>query len=484
MSAAGIPFSFFAFPVLMNQRYLESLPFLLLALGFVVLQGLGFDGLFGQDPYAYLGLGKSLSLYFQGAGPKPFSHYPAGFALVPALISLLGVPILWAFRLLVLLCGLGVLYLLRRFLLDLYPFERTRITVFLCLVVLAPAFVKGSLVVLSDVPAAFLVLASVWFLYRFWIDAHTENLMLSALGSGLAWTFRDGVLPLCLVSGFVLLVLGFRSGKPVFALLSLVSGLSLAFSIRSLAGMPDFNSHPYSSAWSFANFFAGSFHTADGHRTAEWPNLFFWTSVFWHRSFLLPGLVLSLAALFSGAWKRPFFGLLLAVCGMYILFLAGLPVQNHRYLLVIFPFVVLLLFPGFLWCWELLRERKWALIPAVLVFPAQVLLAARAMAKPLQFNALERELAADLQSYSQQTIYSFSVDIALRERLPEVKWVSLWERSYSEFPGSAFVLFNEAEFANEWKGQNPMNNFDRLKASGRLQVLKTWPSGWTLYAIR
>lgn len=449
-----------------------------------MLQGLGFDGLFGQDPYAYLGLGKSLSLYFQGAGPKPFSHYPAGFAVVPALFSLLGVPILWAFRLLVLLSGFGILYVLRCFLRDLYPFETFRRTVFLCLVALAPALVKGSLVVLSDVPAAFLVLSSVWFLYRFSIDQHSENLVLGALSSALAWTFRNGVLPLSLLSALALLFLGFRAGKPVFAVLALISGLSLAFSIRSLAGMPELGDHPYSTAWSLANFVAPSFQTADGLRQNEWPNLLFFSSVFWHRAFLLPGSLLCLAAIWTGAWRRPLLAVLALVCGVYILFLAGLPVQNQRYLLLIYPFVVLLLFPGFLWCWEQLRERKWALIPALLVFPAQGLLAARALVKPLDFNALERQLATELQVYHSKTIYAFSVDIALRERLPQVRWMSLWEKEYVDFPSGSYLLFNEAEFSKEWKGMNPMKNVERLKSSARLQVLKTWPSGWTLYAIR
>jgi hypothetical protein len=168
---------------------------------------------------------------------------------------------------------------------------------------------------------------------------------------------------------------------------------------------------------------------------------------------------------------------------VYLLFLAGIEAQNERYLLLAFPLVGILLFPGFCSVWRGLlspfRERAFVLV--ALFIP--LFLAFRTMRGPFELSVWEKQLAQDMAPYKQRKIYSFSVDVALKQRLPEAQFFNLWEKKYSDFDRSALVLFNEKAFVKEWEGRNPMLNWQHLKKSRSLALVKRWPDGWELYEI-
>ncbi len=80
------------------------------------------------------------------------------------------------------------------------------------------------------------------------------------------------------------------------------------------------------------------------------------------------------------------------------------------------------------------------------------------------------------------TLYAFDLDVAMRSYLPEVQLRSLWDRHYAEFPAGSFVHFNEA-LRPQWQDQNPILNWDDLKANYSLELKAEMPEGWSLWEI-
>jgi hypothetical protein len=160
-----------------------------------------------------------------------------------------------------------------------------------------------------------------------------------------------------------------------------------------------------------------------------------------------------------------------------------LSVQNERYLLLVFPLALLLIFPGFVSLLAILIQRKlW--IPALVVqISFQVFLNYRSLRGPVRLSAFEKNMAVDLQLFRNRKVYSFSVDVALKQRIPGMEFLNLWEKRYGDFDPDAMVLFNETEFGKDWAGQNPMLNWEKLQNEYRLRPVKSWPDGWALYEI-
>jgi hypothetical protein len=105
--------------------------------------------------------------------------------------------------------------------------------------------------------------------------------------------------------------------------------------------------------------------------------------------------------------------------------------------------------------------------------------------KPIyERNQLELYLFENLQPYANKKIYSFDVDIALEGRGLKAEWMNLWKEKYSAFSNSAFVLFNEKKFAEQWKGKNPMLNWETLNKNYQLILKLKLEQGWELYQIK
>ncbi|HOY96428.1 MAG TPA: glycosyltransferase family 39 protein [Catalimonadaceae bacterium] len=454
---------------------------------FVLLRALGFDGFFGQDSYEYLRLSRQMQASWLENAPVAEAIYPPGYPFLGAVLGLITGSSEWGLSMVSLLAGLLSLWFFRQILDLLYQGQHTEKTIFTLLVLLvSPAFLKASQVAMSDMCALCLVLGTVFLALQYDQKGRSALLFAAASLAALAVSVRIATL---VVLPFPVLFLAWKSFEKKHFLAWIGSVLTAVILLVGLFQLQHFSSllasgHPYSpDHWNPANFFRKEFHSYEGNMVYTLPNLVFVTGIFYHKAFQFWGGIYLVFLLRN--WKSiPFNARLLWLPVVaYLLFMAGLSVQNERYLLLVFPLALILVFPGFVGLVNLLKQKKlW--IPALALHLAmQLFLNYRSLRGPVRLSAFEKNMAADLQPFRNQKVYSFSVDVALQQRIPGMEFLNLWEKRYGEFDPDAMVLFNETEFAKDWAGQNPMLNWEKLQNDYRLRPVKSWPDGWALYEI-
>lgn len=298
----------------------------------------GFNGLYGQDAYAYY---KAAADLHAGAALQPF-FWPLGY---PALLAL-GFAVFGAAPLtaqaisLALGAALAPLtYVLAR---QIGAEARGALAAGLLLAVCGQA-VQSSIVVMADVPALAWATLSAILLLRALRTGAARWLMLSALLLALAGVTRWLYLALIPAWGAALLAAGRTWGWRRLARLSLLAAGAAApvllpqIAVSLHSPFPVLN-HAWVTSWSPANAFARSFTNVDGHFDYAQTNAQFYARVYVDPYFLAP-IFTPLALL--GVWalrRRRALLLLLALWALLpYLFLAGIPYQNTRFPLIVMP---------------------------------------------------------------------------------------------------------------------------------------------------
>ena len=454
--------------------------FLLLLVLFVSLRWIGFDGLYGQDAYAYAHNLSALHQFFTSGGSVPECHYPPGMALSGLLFYTLGVSPALALSMVSVLSFGGLILIFSRAIRSLYPnlFFDYRYPVFI--LGMSPAMIKASQVAMSDMAASAFGFTCWYSLFAYSKHGRVKYLSLAAIAFVMSVVTRQAMVVVLVPALFMALPEVWKNRHSFWAVFLVLLGLGLLWGIFLLVEIPPFAKHPFLDGWHWTNAVSRSFETIDGHLNYSFPNLFFVSGIFWHRAFLALGPVLVLLI-----WKKPYQALnypflWIPVFG-YMLFLAGIPVQNERYFSAVFPLVALGLYPGFCRL-KVLAGTRFSFFLVVLGI-VQAFLIYRNLSRPVQISLFEQEMARDLLPWKNRPIYAFSIDIALRERMPGTVFYNLWERRYPKAEQNGMLLFNESAFAKTWAGHNPMLNFRHFQKHHQLEPILKWPDGWVLYAI-
>jgi hypothetical protein len=131
--------------------------------------------------------------------------------------------------------------------------------------------------------------------------------------------------------------------------------------------------------------------------------------------------------------------------------------------------------------------RRYLRPALVVVLIIQILLSARALQPGFKRNVLERHLVDRLRSLEDQTrvriLYGFDLDIAIASRGVPFEVRNLYREEYVGFEQGALVLFNEKGLSGQWRGKNPMINWEKLKNDYTLRLIETFERGWQLYSI-
>ena len=88
-----------------------------------------------------------------------------------------------------------------------------------------------------------------------------------------------------------------------------------------------------------------------------------------------------------------------------------------------------------------------------------------------------------MMNYSGQTLYSFELDVALKERGVLMDYRSMWSQKHASFKDGALVLFNPERTNQTFKNKTPMQNWELLKQSHSLALEHQFEQGWKLYKI-
>ena len=454
---------------------------------------LNFNGLYGQDAHEYLRQSVAIFDRWQGQAVPALgigdSEFAGGYPLAGALLhGIIGDSVL-ALQLVSWLAAVLGLWTFERLLALLAPGARAESRwVFAGLgLVLAPMFFRAGLTSMSDGLGLVLALATFFFGLRGFENSRIKDVIWAAVFGALALSTRYALAALLLPLAVALTYSLWTQKKWIALVLAIVAG--------SLALLPHFwlktggaenpLAHSMLQHWSVGNFFQSTFSNDNGLVRYPLPNILFLCFPFAHPAFclVLPGLFF----LFKKTdLVLPAKKILLTSIATYLILLGGIPHQNLRHLLPAYVLLLLLLFPAWdrFYCYGFLFFRRlttWLLVGALSL---QILCCAKYLAPTLARNKLETTVASQLKTVlpPNAIVYAFDLDVAMRSYLPGVQFRNLWERRYPEFSAGSFVLFNEG-LRPQWQGQNPILNWDFLKANYPLEQKATLPEGWGFWQI-
>lgn len=464
-----------------------ALLFILLALIRLLLpHGLTFNGLYGQDSYAYLAQSRAWLAWMQGGPAPPEFFWPEGYPILGAVLGMVfPVGIAMLLQLISMLSASAILYFSIRLGRGLFPNLRWTGAIMFLIIGLSPWGLRSGMLVMSDSLGVALLAAAGWWAWCYAKDQKAKYLLGAGLALGLAVSVRyplalPGLLPMAVVGW------GARKHKDLRVVIFPLAVAAVVFAHFSLHKEMEggLAGHHFLSDWSPANWFRRDFAMQDGQFHYSSPNLIYALGGFWH-----PGLVgLGLVAIPLGIWWKVFVRdrRLLVLAGsmlVYLLFLAGIPFQNPRFLLPMLPFAGLLYLPVLARLADFLG-KQWKYAAGLATVVVHLGLTGYTSVKLLKMNQSERHIAEALAQHQGKTLYTFGMDGAVKAYQPEIKVVNLWDAPLQSARVGELVLFNEGAFREQWKGKNPMINWDFLNQNYNLHRVKSFAEGWNLYEIR
>ena len=464
----------------------------------VTLHGSGFDGLYGQDSFAYYdyAVGPLLAA-LRGGGGMPAFTWPPGYPLILALVSLLVGQTPLAGQLVSLTAGALVPVFTWLLAEELWGRDHPGSAVPLVAALLAGCMGQlwqSSAVVMADTTALAAATMGAWALARFGRTQGRGWLWLAAAGMAFAvltrWAYALVALP---VTAYALMVLarmargrGWREATLAAVVAAVVVGLVLQplwLPLRQfLAGQPGQNYlvdlDVYT--WRPLNALRHQFVTADGLLQYRLPNGLYYALTPLHRYFLTPLLA---GLLLPGLWRlwRERRGgrlwLLAGWWGVVLVFHAGAPWQNFRFVLAFMPPAAVVAAVGWSWVRDWL-PRRWRWLAGVWLVVGLLLMGVGGGALTRGFVARK---AADLRTVAwvagempaQSQLLAFQLTATL-QHYTRIDTTELYFTPPSALPAwlssarPAYLLIDVANVESQWSDMTPGQTYHWLRDRGGL----------------
>jgi hypothetical protein len=94
------------------------------------------------------------------------------------------------------------------------------------------------------------------------------------------------------------------------------------------------------------------------------------------------------------------------------------------------------------------------------------------------------EIAHRLKAYPDRTIYTFNIDMGLKAYDIKNDIINMWAERINNFKPGSLLLFNYVNSYQQWKGQNPIINWEKVNAEHEVSLIEKLPDNWNLYEIR
>ena len=461
--------------------------FLLLVLVFIWLTG--FNGLYGQDSYEYLRYTKCLSVFVK-TGTSPGDYFwPLLYPIVGAIFSFV-FPLPFSLQLISVLSLLGAAVYLEKIIVLIFNAEKNwaRLYVFLFFL-FSPYMLRGSLVVMSDSLSIFCMVAAWYYFERYRRVVEHKFFLAFVFFFAAAIAARYAAFVVLVTPAIIMSVIFLRNFKVSLLLLSICI-VTLLFFPHFLIRSHDplgFLYHEWVLSWSPLNFFHNRFNTIDGIASYSFYNMLYAFFNILHPAFYFAGIVFLIICLATkNQIKDKKMGVLIIAVSLYAIFLAGIPFQNLRFLLLSFPLVLIALFPGYNVTHKYLIKKGLLKYGIGLVLVIQLGLFYKLFGSFYNNNKTEKQVAAEMLKYP-GTVYTFSIDGALKAYGFKGNIINMYNVKVDTLKNAdtnAYVLFNVKQFAEQWKNKNPMMNWEYLNKKYALVQQEEMPNGWTLYRIR
>jgi 4-amino-4-deoxy-L-arabinose transferase-like glycosyltransferase len=492
---------------------------LALALRLLVAVVAQFDGLYGQDGFAYFECAQQILSARHLLNPCDDFAWPLGYPALAALFMLVAHGATFGAQLAAMLAGAAIAPLCYWAVIAIggavaqdQPLRYSAVAAGL-IAAFCGQLILSSLVIMSDAPGLFWATLSACLLLQWQGTANGDRgyrLMLPAAGAALGlaavtrWIFGGLALPF----GVFTLIVARRKLSSArsraessrycrveyLALLQggvLLTGilcLQLLFNTRSAALVLD---HSWVVNWSLPSAWHSSFDNPDGHFDFRLPPFIFNAAPVIYPLYLCP-LLTPFTAL--GAWQLRRSATLVLLGGwmaVLYLYLIGIPFENARFPLAFFPPIAVLTGIGLWQAWPLPRvgpAARWALLAVSLL--VTVLFAHRTF---LHFDAAnQRQFAAIryVRSHVPPTasVVTFGLSISLAH-YSNYTVIDLFMQSPQSLRAqicgerTAYLIVDEENLDTQWMGHSPATNFYWLKESMGLTAVGS-EGAWTLYRIR
>lgn len=454
--------------------------FLPVLLAWALSSAYGYRGLNGQDAYDYLRIANGWLAWAHG-GPMPLmQEHPHGYPIAGALIGALFGSSALGLQLLSVAAMLVVLRALRGVLIGLGGREPVN-GYLLLTVALSPFLLRHSLVAMSDAAAIALLVGAFAMHIRFKSAPSLLNFMLLVIFLLLAILFRLAAVPVVLVI-IASTIVGFMSKRTVVTFGVVVITLALITSPWWWSAARLWTQHGPLAEWSPLNIFRTELHSDDGVLRYAWPNGVYVLAVFAHPGFIPIGALLLPFVRLGDFRSSAALTALLAVSA-YLLFIAGMPFQNDRVLLLVQPFVALLLYPAFqraLGFAQARGFRQQLVIGGMAV--VQLTLCFRAVLPFVRQAEVEHRIARELNGLAAKHIYTHGLGAALDELCPQAEITELWYAPIDTFQTGAFVVVDPVSLTAQWKGRPPEQNWSRVQEQGMV-VVGRGPGDWLIARV-
>ena len=127
--------------------------------------------------------------------------------------------------------------------------------------------------------------------------------------------------------------------------------------------------------------------------------------------------------------------------------------------------------------------KYWLYLAVALVLIIQTGLTYRAL-RPFYKNCREtRTVAERLKKYPGRHVYELNIAMAFDAYGVNNSSTDLWSKKISSFKPGSLLVFNYEKTSGQWKGLNPMLNYETLQRDHRLKLLEHLPGGWDIYEI-
>jgi 4-amino-4-deoxy-L-arabinose transferase-like glycosyltransferase len=455
---------------------------------YILIQALGFNGLYGQDSYEYTRYCNAWITYFSGGVHPGDYHWPLNYPISGALLAYVsGISAGSALQLLSLVALIGNAILINRVIQIIYPGHQKYGLLWTIIgFVLAPYVLRTGLVCMSDQYASFLSLLAFYSVLLVVKKGQHWWIVGLVIFGGLAVMTRY-------ISALMMLPIGIyvlpylwrkRVWLPVLVAAAVAIIPVLPHYFIRMQEVGGFIDHPALLKWSVKNMFSRTFESDLGAFSFKVPNILYVFHPFVHAGFLFFGAVFILFIRKIKMNKEVI--LLLIVLGGFLLFTAGVDTQNDRYFITIMPFVVLLSYPMFeaMILWMINKLKKFALPIVAVLCVFQMGLAGYAFLKFHEINKQEKQLADLFTEFQGKTVYTYGAEMMLSNYNAENTFLTLHLKEGLDPEPGTFFLFNKSWLSHpQVKGLFQVKLWNELQQNERLMSLKTH-NEWELYEVK
>lgn len=448
---------------------------------------IGFNGLYGQDSYDYLRFTNALSIYFKTGNDPGSFFWPVNYPVLGAVLSFFIPSKVLALQLISYL-GLVVSFILIFKIIEtMYQIPGKILLVYLSLsFILSPYMLRASVVVMSDMLALVFSLATFLSIINYLKTDYRPYFLMALAFSLLAGFTRHHTFVIMILPMVYAVYIIVKRKDYTLMLFSIFISIFAVFPTIWLKGneFSAFTDHQWFLDWSPQNWFKNKFTTSDGQANYLFPNIIYGFYYMVHPGFIFPGIVLIIFVR-KIDFKNPIAQLIIAMVILNGLFIGGIPFQNLRFHILIYPFVLILLSPAIVRL-DSKISTKHILKPVLLIFVVliQITLFVYLFEKFYSSNKLEKLIAATISDYPGNPVYTFAIDQAIKTYTPEKDVKNIWYNKYENFDKGSLFLFNEKKFKKQWEGKNPWINWQNANRNYTLETLEILPEGWVLYEIR